>query len=149
MFFDGIVDSGQIRDFGYAGLLDSLHERDIKAVADTDKKAAEALLQEELEKLNRWKYDEVYGIRLAMSSVKNKILALHKKLFYEKIVRNKVELQKQIKKLEEKYEMGYLTSLEKEKAINLTHNRLVEKKKQALKFAYSSELVFDCTFEVC
>lgn len=148
VFFDNIIDCCEIQDFGYVNLLSSLHDRDIKAVADKDKKTADNLLQEEIEKMNRWQYDEVYGIRLEMSSIQNKILALRKKLFYEKTVRYKVDLQKKIKQLEQKYETGYMTSLEKEKSINLAHNRLVEKKKKALKFDYSTEVIFDCTFEV-
>ena len=120
----------------------------LRQKADKDKKTADNLLQEEIEKMNRWQYDEVYGIRLEMSSIQNKILALRKKLFYEKTVRYKVDLQKKIKQLEQKYETGYMTSLEKEKSINLAHNRLVEKKKKALKFDYSTEDIFDCTFEV-
>ena len=44
--------------------------------------------------------------------------------------------------------MDNFASLDKEKAINLAYKRLLDKKKKALKFDYSSEQVFDCTFDV-
>lgn|GEM_PF-4010709 len=34
------------------------------------------------------------------------------------------------------------------KTANLAYKRLLDKKKKALKFDYSSKLVFDCTFEI-
>lgn len=78
----------------------------------------------------------------------NKIDAAHKKLFTEKIISRKLALRKKIDHLQEKYEMNNFASLNKEKTINLAYKRLLDKKKNALKFDYSSKLVFDCTFDV-
>lgn len=146
IFFDNIIGTEPIRDYSFADLLISLHENDVKSAADKDKKATAELLREETEKLNRWQYDEVNGIRLGVAKIKNKIDAAHKKLFTEKIISRKLALRKKIAHLQEKYEMDNFASLDKEKAINLAYKRLLEKKKKALKFNYSSELVFDCTF---
>lgn len=49
-----------------------MHENDVKSAADKDKKATTELLQEETEKLNRWQYDEVNGIRLGVAKIKIK-----------------------------------------------------------------------------
>ena len=71
-----------------------MHENDVKSAADKDKKATAELLREETEKLNRWQYDEVNGIRLGVAKIKNKIDAAHKKLFTEKIISRKLALRK-------------------------------------------------------
>lgn len=128
-------------------MLISLHENDVKSAADKDKKATAELLREETEKLNRWQYDEVNGIRLGAAKIKIKLM-LRIKTVYRKIISRKLALRKKIAHLQEKYEMDNFASLDKEKEINLAYKRLLDKKKKALKFDYSSKLVFDCTFEI-
>lgn len=51
-----------------------MHENDVKSATDKDKKATAELLREETEKLNRWQYDEVNGIRLGVAKIKIKLM---------------------------------------------------------------------------
>ena len=148
-FFDNVmqVDSMPLA-YGYHDFLNQLHEQALAKYEKAEKKKNESLLKSEIEKLNRWLVDEKRSIKLKAEKGKNKLASLKRSFKAEKVLKNKIELGKQIQLMQAQLDDTSLNSFDIERSLETKCNRLIGGKKRSLKYTATSSIEFDCSFEI-
>lgn len=146
-FFDNIVSVGEFQKSNFKNFLDMFHDKKTKSMAIKDKRAAEDMLKAEIEKLNRWAYEEKNSLKYQIKSLESKLLNTKKKFKNEKDLTEKVKIGMEIKELETKIADMQLNTFEKQGDTDKKAAALITGRKRALR--HSAELydIMFCSWE--
>lgn len=147
-FFDHVTGVNEVKPYGFADFIDSLHLQQIEKYTKEQKKSVEEVLKRSVEQLNRWAFDEKASIHFKIEKMKNKVTTLKRQMKQEKNFKKKMELIEEIKTAEQAVRDFDTNTFETEREIEKKANRMIGAKKRALQYKYEAKEVFNCTFEV-
>lgn len=146
--FDNIMSVNEVLSLGFNDFIKSIHQQSLEKYTKAEKKRIDALLKDEVDKLNRWLIDEKQAIHLKGDKMKNKITSLKRQFKMEKNFKEKLAIGEEIKKLENEMNNNEFNTFDIETELEKKCNRLIGGKKRSLKMDYSVENVFDVTWSV-
>lgn len=146
--FDNIIDIQEPMLMGYQELIKQMHAQDIQKFEKIQKNRIDALLKEEIDKLNRWLVDEKQTIPLKGEKMKNKITSLKRQFKMETDFAKKLALDDEIQKMQKEMNETDFNTFDIERELEKKCNRLIGGKKRSLKLNYTIEPVFDVTWSV-
>jgi uncharacterized protein YeeX (DUF496 family) len=147
-FFDGIVSVGEFQKSNFKNFLDVFHDKKVKSVATKDKRASEDMLKAEIEKLNRWAYEEKNSMKYQIKSLESKLLNTKKKFKAEKDLTEKIKIGMEIKDIEAKIADMQLNTFEKQGDTDKKAAVLITDRKRTLKHAAEVNEIMFCSWEV-
>ncbi len=147
-FFDNLQSTGDFQKTGFDKIMEHLHKKKIKSIGKKDKRGIESILKDEIEKLNRWAYEEKSSMKHQLKSLENKLVSVKGKYRKEKNFEEKLNLGKEIEKLQKKIKDMQVNVFDKQSNITKKANQLIAGRKRALKYTYEISDIMDCSFEI-
>ncbi len=147
-FFDNIVETQDFAKPRFEDMLNYIHDKKVKSIATKDKRAIEDILKQEVEKLNRWAYEEKNSIKYQIKGLEGKLNAIKKKYKNEKVLAEKIKVGIEIEELQNKISDLQTNAFEKQGDVDKKAKNLIAGRKRALKHEAEIQEVMFCSFAV-
>lgn len=147
-FFDNIESVGEFQRSKFQNFLDMFHDKKVKAVAAKDKRASDDMLKNEIEKLNRWAFEEKNSLKYQIKSLESKLLNLKKKFKAEKVLADKIQIGAEIETLKSKISDLQMNTFEKQGDTDKRAAALIAGRKRALKHTAEIQDVMLCSWDI-
>jgi superfamily II DNA or RNA helicase len=146
-FFDNIVEVGGFKTSGFKNFLDMFHDKKVKSISAKDKRAVEDMLKAEIEKLNRWAYEEKNSLKYQIKALEGRLLNVKRRFKGEKDLAAKVALGMEIEGIQKQISDLQLNTFEKQGATDKKAADLIAGRKRALKHSAEVEEIMLCSWE--
>jgi hypothetical protein len=147
-FFDNIISVSEFQKMRFGDILNHLHDKKIKAIANKDKRGVEEILKNEIEKLNRWAYEEKNSLKYQIKALENKLIATKKRFKDEKALAAKIKIGAEIEQIQKKIADLQINTFEKQCDVDKKATSLIAGRKRALKHTAEVIDLMTCSFEI-
>jgi hypothetical protein len=147
-FFDGVTQVGDFQEYGYRNFLDMFHDKKIKTISVKDKRTHEDMLRAEIEKMNRWAFEEKNSVKYQIKSLESKLLNLKKRLNNEKNTEAIIQIRLEMDEVKKKNADLRFNTFEKEGDIDKEAAKIIGVRKRALKHESEVQEIMLCSWEI-
>ena len=131
--------------------LDLLHadfENSVKAAANRSIEKNNAILKEEIKKIDDWANDKIAGIELQVEILREQRKGLQKDADYTTNSVEKIKIEQEIEKISKRIKKLWLELADNEDVVDRKRKTIIQKLKAESMKKISTEHIFDMPFEV-
>lgn len=147
-FFDNLESVSDILNLGSETKLNTTHSLKVDKVIEQEQLFIDNLLKSEIEKLNRWAYEEKDSLSLQIRAFEDKLAGVNRRYKAEKDIDKKYKIGYEVQKIMDKISDIKLNGFDIQESVNKKATDLIGAKKRILKHKYEIEDIIIGSFEL-